>query len=102
MEDESLEEANLTDLSNNSHRENSLETNRVVNKIEDSVEIARGVKRGKNGDLGTQEMAHASASRPPSHTNGGGNTAGNDEDGAPNIDMFMACCDWETAIEAER
>ena len=85
VEDESLEEANLTDLSNNSHRENSLETNRVVNKIEDSV-----------------EMAHASASMPPSHTNGGGNTAGNDEDGAPNIDMFMACCDWETAIEAER
>lgn len=84
-EDESLEEANLTDLSNNSHRENSLITNRIVNKIEDSAEIG-----------------HASASMPPSHTNGGANNQGNDEDGVQNIDMFMACCDWETAIEAER
>ena len=84
-EDESLEEANLTDLSNHSHRENSLITNRIGNKIEDSAEIG-----------------HASASRPPSHTNGGGHNAGNDEDGVQNIDMFMACCDWEAAIEAER
>lgn len=74
-EDESLEEANLTDPSN-SNRDNSMDTHQM-HRSDDSV-----------------EMIQPGSSHPQSHPNAG--------EPVQNIDMFMACCDWEAAIEAER
>lgn len=74
-EDESLEEANLTDPSN-SPRDNSMDTNNV-HRIDDSVDLIQ--------PSGSMPLSNPNAAEP-----------------VQNIDMFMACCDWEAAIEAER
>ena len=78
-EDESLDEASLTDLSH-SHRDVSLDTNQLLQNGDESVEILHG--SGSNNHSFPQNNDPAVVTQ--------------------NIDMFMACCDWEAAIEEER
>lgn len=77
-EDESLEEANLTDPTI-TNRDVSLDTNQFHNSDE-SNEILQA------GGTNTHSYQIDSAQPPVPQ----------------NIDMFMACCDWEAAIEEER
>jgi len=78
-EDESLDEANLTDLSHSQTPPDvSLDTNHLHNSDE------------------SDEILQATL------TNNHSYQVENEPAVTQNIDMFMACCDWEAAIEAER
>ena len=77
-EDESLDEANLTDPTI-TNPEASLETNRIYHNSDESIEMQQV--------SGTYHNSYPA----------------NECDGPiQNIDMFMACCDWEAAIKMEK
>lgn len=76
-EDESLDEANLTDPTI-TNPDASLDTNRYHNSDE-SIEMQQASGTYNNSFPANEALG------PPQ-----------------NIDMFMACCDWEAAIQAEK